>query len=96
MFQMNRGDIRFREIKPNFLSLIVLKQPFSYHLYYFHGIFLKWIYVFTYTHISDQVPIFLFFLIKEEENETDSMTKVWFDKQTFPLVGVPPQITFKT
>jgi hypothetical protein len=32
--------------------------------------------MYLHTHISNEVPIFLFFFIKGEENEGDSVTKV--------------------
>jgi len=46
------------------------------------------------THIFKEVPIFFFF-IKREENESDSMAKVWMTKN-LPIGWGPPQIKFKT
>jgi hypothetical protein len=53
-------------------------------------------YMYSHTHIYKQIPIFLLFFIKIEENEGDSMAKVWMIKNLPIGWGLPPPIRFQT
>jgi hypothetical protein len=74
MFKINRGDIRFREIKPNFLSLIVLNLFPNIYIIFMEYFLNEFMY--SHTHIYLMRFLFFFFFIKGEENEGVSMTKV--------------------
>jgi hypothetical protein len=51
--------------------------------------------MYSHTHISNEVPIFLLFFIKRKDNEGDYVAKLWMIKN-LPIGWVPPQIRSKT
>jgi hypothetical protein len=75
MFQINKGDIGFREIKPTFLSLIIFKVTFFLNIYIFMEYFLS---EFMYSHTHIYLTRFLFFFsfsLKERKMKVISWQK---------------------
>jgi len=46
-------------------------------------------FMYSHTHISNEVPIFLLFFIKRKDNEGDYVAKLWMIKN-LPIGWVPP------